>query len=148
VKKVSSIKDRIKEFADTTGENKDVFFEKLGVTSANFRGKKLLTGVNADVIEKIVAFYPEIDLYWLITGNHNKKIENYDKNEGFSENYCKNEFSVKTIDKKLDAIFSEITDLNKSYLEIYSDLALNYEQTLATQSMVAGLKVKKTNELS
>lgn len=66
--KVSNIKERIKEFAQNTGENKDLFFEKIGVTSANFRGKKLLTGVNADLIEKIVSFYPNIDLHWLITG--------------------------------------------------------------------------------
>jgi hypothetical protein len=75
VNKVSNIKERIKEFAENTGENKDVFFQKIGVTSANFRGKKLLTGVNADLIEKIVSLYPNIDLEWLITGKEAKKEE-------------------------------------------------------------------------
>jgi hypothetical protein len=78
VKKVSSIKERIKEFAENTGENKDLFFEKIGVTSANFRGKKLQTGVNADLIEKIVSIYPDIDLQWLITGKEKSTKENYD----------------------------------------------------------------------
>jgi hypothetical protein len=91
VKKVSSIKERIKQFAENTGENKDLFFEKIGVTSANFRGKKLLTGVNADLIEKIVSLYPDVDLEWLITGKEAKK----EKKEGIAlkepqENYGKN----------------------------------------------------------
>ncbi|PQB07996.1 hypothetical protein BST83_13175 [Polaribacter filamentus] len=73
--KVSNIKERIKEFAENTGENKDVFFQKIGVTSANFRGKKLLTGVNADLIEKIVSLYPDVDLNWLITGKEANKEE-------------------------------------------------------------------------
>ena len=68
MKKVSNIKYRIKEFAEKTGENKDLFFEKLGTTSANFRGKKLDTGVNGDLIGKIVSLYPDINLHWLITG--------------------------------------------------------------------------------
>jgi len=58
VNKVSNIKERIK---------------KIGVTSANFRGKKLETGVNADLIEKIVSLYPDVNLHWLITGEQKKE---------------------------------------------------------------------------
>lgn len=68
MKKVSNIKERIKEFAETTGVSKEIFFKNIGVTPANFRGKKLETGVNADLIGKIVSLYPSIDLHWLITG--------------------------------------------------------------------------------
>lgn len=73
--KVSNIKHRIKEFADKTGENKDLFFKNLGTTSANFRGIKLDTKVNADIIEKIVSIYPNVDLHWLITGEHKNEKE-------------------------------------------------------------------------
>lgn len=90
--KVSNIKYRIKEFAENTGENKDLFFEKLGTTSANFRGKKLETKVNADVIEKIVSFYPDVDLEWLITGKESKKEKEYvlqvkEEEESYGKNY-------------------------------------------------------------
>lgn len=68
MKKVSNIKERIKELAVKTGVSQGDFFKKIGSTPANFRGKKLETGVNAELIEKIVSLYPTVDLYWLITG--------------------------------------------------------------------------------
>ncbi|WP_340074488.1 helix-turn-helix transcriptional regulator [Leptobacterium sp. I13] len=68
VKKVSNIKERIRKIAENTGLTKEVFFRKIGATSANFRGKKLETGVNSELIEKIVSLYPNINLHWLLTG--------------------------------------------------------------------------------
>ena len=105
MKKVSNIKERIKVFAENTGENQDVFFEKIGVTSANFRGKKLQTGVNADLIEKIVSLYPDIDLHWLITGKRqetekesfvlvNEPAENYINEEDIGMIEMVKEFAI------------------------------------------------------
>lgn len=66
--KVSNIKERIKIIAENSGLTKEKFFSEIGTTSANFRGKKLETGVNSDLIDKIVSLYPDLDLHWLITG--------------------------------------------------------------------------------
>ncbi len=60
--KISNIKEIIKEYAENSGISQELFFKNIGVTSSNFRGKKLETGVNADLIEKIVTLYPDIHL--------------------------------------------------------------------------------------
>jgi len=80
VKKVSYIKIRIKELAENSSLSKEKFFEKIGTTPANFRGKKLNTGVNSEIIATIVSIYPDTDLHWLITGEH-KKVETHALNE-------------------------------------------------------------------
>ena len=94
MKKVSNIKERIKEFAENTGLTQDVFFKKINSTAANFRGKKLETGVNADLIERIVSLYPSIDLHWLITGE--KKIEEI-PHEGVMEESAKYQLTKKGV---------------------------------------------------
>lgn len=73
MKKVSKIKYRIQELAVNSGLTKEVYYPKIGSTPANFRGSKLETGVNSDVIEKIITLFPNIDLHWLITGEHKKE---------------------------------------------------------------------------
>lgn len=70
MKKVSKIKYRIQQIAENSEFTKEIFYPKIGSTPANFRGNKLETGVNSDTIEKIITLFPEIDLYWLITGEH------------------------------------------------------------------------------
>lgn len=66
--KLSKIKERIKYFADKQSVTKEVFFTKIGMTSASFRGDKLERPINSDAIEKIITIYPSLNLHWLITG--------------------------------------------------------------------------------
>lgn len=93
MKKVSNTKRRIKEIAENSGVSIDKFFENIGMTAANFRGKKLDTGVNSEILDKIVSLYPDTDLHWIITGKKktedetdnavNETVENYDKENSF-----------------------------------------------------------------
>lgn len=62
------IKERIIQVIDFKGIAKEKFFEKIGMTSANFRGKAKETPLNSTAIENILSEIPDIDLRWLITG--------------------------------------------------------------------------------
>jgi len=62
------IKERIVQLIETKRVPKEKFFSELGVTSANFRGNARLTPVNSDIIAKIFAVFPDVNLEWLITG--------------------------------------------------------------------------------
>lgn len=63
------IKDRIRQIIEVKRVPKEKTYKALGVTSANFRSKAVETPVNSDVIEKLFAMFPDINLEWLITGN-------------------------------------------------------------------------------
>lgn len=62
------IKDRILKISDYSGLTKELFFSKIGMTTANFRGKAKETPINSTAIENILSVFPEINPEWLITG--------------------------------------------------------------------------------
>ncbi len=64
----STIKDRVVQFAEYKGIAKETFFTEIGMTSANFRGNAKKTPLNSNAIENIFAKHPDINLYWLLTG--------------------------------------------------------------------------------
>lgn len=70
------IKERIIEVLDFKGFPKEKFYAKIGMTSANFRGKAKLTPINSNAIENILSEIPEINLNWLITGEGKMLTEN------------------------------------------------------------------------
>ncbi len=68
VNKMTKIKERIIYFVENQGIKKIDFFNKIQVSSANFRGNAINTPLNSSSIENIIANYPQINLHWLITG--------------------------------------------------------------------------------
>lgn len=66
--KISNIKERIKQVAENKGVPIGKFFKKLGISPTGYTGLKLEKGINSETIQKLISIYPEIDLYWLITG--------------------------------------------------------------------------------
>lgn len=81
VNKITNIKERVVLVAEKQEVTKEYFFSKIGVTSANFRGKAQKTPLNSNVVENIITEFPEINLHWLITGEgemltKEKKTEN------------------------------------------------------------------------
>lgn len=66
--KSSNIKERILQIAENKGIAKEKFFENIGMTYGNFKGKSKLTPINSNAIEDIITNYPDIDLVWLLTG--------------------------------------------------------------------------------
>jgi len=67
--KFTKIKYRVLQIAEHYRINKENFFKKIGMTSANFRGNAKETPLNSNAIENIITNYPEINLQWLLTGN-------------------------------------------------------------------------------
>lgn len=62
------IKKRIIQLLEFKGVAKEEFYKKIGVTSANFRGKASETPINSKTIENILSEIPELNLDWLLTG--------------------------------------------------------------------------------
>ena len=68
VNKFSTIKERVVKFVEFKGVTKEIFFEKIGTTSANFRGNAKNTPLNSTVIANIFTEFPDLSLEWLFTG--------------------------------------------------------------------------------
>lgn len=82
------IKERIIQFVDSKGITKESFYGKIGMTSANFRGKAKETPINSTAIENILSEFPDLNLEWLITGKGEMTKPNNQiiKNEGNNNN--------------------------------------------------------------
>jgi len=66
--KISTIKERVVLLIEHKKIAKETFFKKVGVTSANFRGKAKDTPLNSTAIANIYTEFPNISLEWLLTG--------------------------------------------------------------------------------
>lgn len=66
--KSSNIKERILHLTDIKGIAKEKFFEKIGMSYGNFKGKSKNTPINSKAIEDIFTIYPDVNIEWLITG--------------------------------------------------------------------------------
>lgn len=64
----TTIKERILHYTDYKGFSKEKFFEELGVTYGNFKGKAKEKALSSEVLAKIVSKYPELNSEWLLTG--------------------------------------------------------------------------------
>ncbi|WP_372472718.1 hypothetical protein AB4865_07805 [Capnocytophaga sp. ARDL2] len=62
------IKDRIIQVIELKKIGKENFYKKIGMTSANFRGKAKETPINSNAIENILSEIPDINPIWLLTG--------------------------------------------------------------------------------
>ena len=62
------IKERIVKLIELKGVAKEKFFQKIGMTSANFRGSAKNTPLNSNAIENILSEFPDVNLEWLISG--------------------------------------------------------------------------------
>ena len=65
----SNIKERVLYISESKGITREKFFEDLGITYGNFKGKAKEKALSSDVLAKIITKYPEINSEWLLTGN-------------------------------------------------------------------------------
>lgn len=63
-----TIKERIMLFVENSRVPKGKFFDKVGITSANFRGKAKYSPLNSTAIASIISEFPDLSLDWLLTG--------------------------------------------------------------------------------
>lgn len=66
--KITNIKERILQIPENKGISKESFFNKIGMTYGNFKGKSKETPINSNALVDIIAIYPDINLTWLLTG--------------------------------------------------------------------------------
>ena len=64
----TNIKERILHLTDLKNVTKEKFFESIGVTYGNFKGKAKEKSLSSDILAKIVAMYPDINPFWLLNG--------------------------------------------------------------------------------
>jgi len=69
--KLTTIKKRCNYISETYEVSKSAFYKKIDMSSGSFRGNAINTPLNSNAIEKIIANYPQINVYWLITGKGN-----------------------------------------------------------------------------
>ncbi|MGJ1244326.1 S24 family peptidase [Sphingobacterium multivorum] len=66
---LTNIKERVLYYTDIKGFSKEKFFEELGVTYGNFKGKAKDQALSSDVLERIITKHKDVDPIWLLTGN-------------------------------------------------------------------------------
>jgi len=64
----TNIKERVLQIAKSKGLSYEFFFNDLGISYSNFKGKQRNTSLQSDSIDKIISKYSDVDLHWLITG--------------------------------------------------------------------------------
>lgn len=62
------IKERILLIAECLDISKEEFTASIGTSYGNFRGKSKYTSVSSDTIAEISAKYPQVNIYWVLTG--------------------------------------------------------------------------------
>ena len=64
----SNIKERVLYISENKGIAREKFFDDLGITYGNFKGKAKEKALCSDIFAKIVAKYPDVSPEWLLTG--------------------------------------------------------------------------------
>lgn len=101
--KISPIKQRILQFAETLNISKRDFYKTIGVSRGTLESK---TGITEDIVAKFIATYPEISVEWLVTGEGNifktkipENVRDENPNEDPNKNPNKRKFQ-KTLGNK------------------------------------------------
>jgi phage repressor protein C with HTH and peptisase S24 domain len=66
--KVTNIKERVLEIASKKGISKERFFEQIGSTYGNFKGKAKDKALSSETLATIVTMYSDVNTEWLLTG--------------------------------------------------------------------------------
>ena len=64
----SNIKERVLYISENKGIAREKFFDDLGITYGNFKGKAKEKALSSDILAKIVTKYPDVSPEWLLTG--------------------------------------------------------------------------------
>jgi predicted RNase H-like nuclease (RuvC/YqgF family) len=117
------IKDRIIQIIEYKKISKEIFFTKIGMTSANFRGKAKETPINSTAIENILSEIPDVNPEWLLTGK-GKMLR------GEGEVLPKKEENPNLIDiiKQQAEQIGELKSENKRKNEMFTELKSEIEQ--------------------
>lgn len=132
------IKERIIQFIDLKGVTKEHFYNKIGMTSANFRGKAKETPINSTAIENILSEFPDLNLDWLITGKGEmtKMPTQIVKNEGTTNN--QNNINA-PIEGNITISQNEMYNIIEIQRELNNIIKTSQEQLSESQKQVSDL---------
>jgi len=129
----TNIKERVLYFTDYKDFAKEKFFEELGVTYGNFKGKAKEKALSSDILAKIVSKYPEINPEWLLTGEGNmlkKSTPSQEVQEVHDDKYTASlEKQVALLEKNNALQEEKIAGLEKTIKELKNNL----QKTIAKQ---------------
>lgn len=111
----SNTKERVLQYADYKGIAKEKFFEKIGVTYGNFKGKAKLKALSSDTVATIVAIFPDINLEWLITGKGEMIKKEQPPPAADSD--------IRVLEKEIIALQKKIIQLQEENVRLNAELA-------------------------
>lgn len=120
--KFTNIKDRVVEIAEMQEISKEEFFKSIGMTSASFRGKAKGTPLNSNAIVNIITKYPDVDLYWLLSGSVDKRVDSVNEP---STKYRIKSVKCKEKDRLISILQDQITDLKTDKEDLKKLLGLD-----------------------
>lgn len=127
-KKYSNIKERVLYLAETKEDNKQIFFRKTELKYSNFTGASKETALSSDAVGKILLIYPDVDLYWLITGS-SKSAEKFILNEDDEPDYKSNCKLCDEKDKRIKLLEKHIEELTQDKQDFKTLLGLKNGKT-------------------
>ncbi len=100
---MTAIKVRIIQVLEIMHVPKEEFYKKIGMTSANFRGKAKNTPLNSDAIANVLSVLPDLDARWLITGEGEMLIGKSSEETVFN-------VAVKEKDARIEDLKKQLSD--------------------------------------
>lgn len=117
---LTNIKERVLQITDLKGISKEKFFNDLGVSYANFKGKAKEKALSSDVLANIIAKYPEISSYWLLTGEGEALLS---KKKHITQEKSILEVRINNQDREIDRL-NNIIDIIITKLELEKEMRL------------------------
>lgn len=113
---MTNIKERVLQVSDYYKVKKELFFEELGLSYANFKGIQKKSALSSDSIDKILTKYNNVSAEWLVTGKGAMKKVFTEVDYWMEEERMKREYENKNVDLITDPsirTYSMISDKNE-----------------------------------
>lgn len=120
----TNIKERVLQIAKNQNISYETFFNELGISYSNFKGRQKETSLQSDAIDKILTKYPDVDIEWLITGKEKKESlkENIvlsEPQENYGDSYKDKYIEILEENRELQKKVINLMEINSS-LKKYS----------------------------
>ena len=164
--KVTNIKERVLLIPEYKGISKEKFFEEIGVSYGNFKGKSKNKSLSSDVLATIATKHDDINPAWILTGEGEmdlNSVKNSDVNVKGEKPYLKDEktpaslnegesaaidYKKGSLEKELSKLVaSEISPLSSTLDGIKNDISailqIAQAQQVFNEAVLKGIDTKK-----
>lgn len=129
----SNIKERILQIAKHKGITYETFFDDLGMSYGNFKGRAKNSPLNSDSIAHILSKYTDINPGWLITGKGNMfnntlhEVTNQDSHQVEASNNSSDDMIHEGPPRyRRKPSYESLKEENKKLKEEYEKLLMKY----------------------